>query len=354
MFKPVGRVLSLCNRCTPITALIQVILKGRRNKWLLISILFGLPVYILLTGFLIARLDAISHNFRIIGMTYLAAFWTWIGPLFIWRYEHVTTVRFWVEFRKVVVNKEQFFSVKKKHLKTPLSGFANVLIILFWCALITSTFVASYGFMKGFGVNSPSDVWWIVQVLGVSFYAFITGIGFLLVIKTMLMIRDILPIKTKIDPYHPDQRGGLGCFGKLLAETSFMFSSGAFFVPILLTLHRAYFAYRSNLILITLGIFTVMIGLSFFVPVVLIHKKIFIERHQEITKIGNLLKRIEQEVGNGRPEVYLKHIVCRDMYLDLNKIITWPFNLQNLYMAVVSIILPVLLTGVQMLVTKVK
>ena len=308
---------------------------------------YGLPAFLVLTGFFLSRRDVITHDGLTILLVYIAAIWAWIGPVFIWRYEHITTTKYLAMCRKVLKNRHQLFILREPIKHTVLAKKYGVLIIALWCLVIVGTFINSYEFMKGFGIYGKKDIWWHIQVLGVAIYAFITGIGFLLVIRTFLMIRNFLPCDTNINPYHPDQKGGLGFFGNLLSETSFMFASGALFIPALLKLHMELYADRSMVVLIIIGFYVLVTGLSFVVPIWFIHKKLVKEKCKRLLSLSISLTQMQELFENGGLEKYLKYKIYRDQYLDVTRIITWPFDIQNIMMVIASVALPILLTVLQ-------
>lgn len=341
------RLLHLLRTYTPVTVFIRLALGHRRNTWALASCLYGIPVFLVLSGFLFARKAHISHDALTVALVFLAALWTWVGPVFIWRYEHITSVNFWAMCRKVVKDKKRLQELRNRMKRSVLFGGINPFLIAVWCILIIVTFISSYDFMIGFGVTGKQDVWWYVQVLGVSVYAFITGIGFLMVLRTFSLIRNFLPLNVIINPYHPDQRGGLGFFGRLLAETSFMFASGALFVPILMKLHVAMYAEKSIIVLVIIGIYVLMIALSFMVPIWLIHKKLMKEKLNMLQNLSISLKQFQGWLNEEGVERYWKYRTYRDQYEDVSRIITWPFDTYNLTTAAFSVTLPVVLTVLQ-------
>lgn len=333
------------------SVLIRTLFSRSKNTARFTSVLFGLPVYAILFFFLMSRHDLVTHDRLTIGLVFLAATWAWIGPVFIWRYEHITTTRYWAMCRNVVKIKSDLYQTRNMVGKTVKSSKGR-LFLTAWFLLIVTAFVYSYDFMRGFGVISKTDVWWYMQVAGVAVYAYLTGIGFLLVTRTFILIGNFLPLNTKIDPYNPDERGGLGFFGKLLSETSLMFASGALYIPILMKLHIEQFTNHSRVILIIIGLYSAMIALSFVVPIWLIHKKILLEKLRKMTELSNSIAAIKSCTKEWGLEPYNEYRIRRDEYTDVSKIITWPFNLSNAVTVFSSIALPIILTAFQIALQK--
>jgi len=88
------RAQNLFSRHTPVTASIKLLIGHKRNTWILASLAYGLPAFLVLTGFFLSRRDVITHDGLTILLVYIAAIWAWIGPVFIWRYEHITTTKY--------------------------------------------------------------------------------------------------------------------------------------------------------------------------------------------------------------------------------------------------------------------
>jgi hypothetical protein len=332
---------------TPVTISVRLFIGHGKNTWVLVSLAYGLPVFLILSGFLLSRKDIITHDLLTILLTYVAAIWAWLGPLFIWRYEHIITTEYWAMCRKIVTDKNELYKLRKSLKRSVLLERHGVILILLWCLLIIGTFFASYDFMKGFGITGNTDIWWYVQVFGIAIYAFFTGIGFLLIIRTFSLIKNFLPLDTSINPYHPDQRGGLGFFGRLLSETSLMFTSGTLYVPILMELYMDMYAEISIIVLIIIGIYALMIALSFVVPTWFIHKKLVKEKFNRLRKLSITLEQLQGWLDEEGIERYWKFTACRDQYHDMSRIITWPFDTQNLITIIASVGLPIVLTALQ-------
>lgn len=348
------RIMLFSRRHSPPSVLIRILVGHSKNTATFTSLLFGLPVFIVISLFLVDRQSLVTHDSSTIGLVYLAATWAWIGPLFIWRYEHVTTTRYWAMCRNIVRTNGDLYRTRNDVNKNVHSSLYGRVFLIAWCLLVVMVFVYSYDFMKGFGVTSKSDVWWYIQVIGVAFYAYLTGIGFLFVARTFLFIGKFLPLDTKIDTYNPDQRGGLGFFGKLLSETSLMFASGALYIPILMKLHMDQFASHSSVILIIIGLYSIIIALSFVVPIWLIHKKLLMEKLRRMTELSNSIVAIKSSTKVWNVAPYNEYRILRDEYTDISKIVTWPFDLSNSVTVFSSIALPVILTVLQIAIQNTK
>lgn len=336
------------------SVLIRILFGRSRYAAILVSILFGLPVFGILSFFLISRQDIVTHDTLTIGLVFLAAIWSWFGPVFIWRYEGIITIRYWAMCRNVVRTKSDLHQARNKVNKIVQSTKWEQIFLISWCFLIVTAFICSYDFMRGFGVISKTDVWWYIQIAGVVLYAYLTGIGFLLVARTFLFIWTFLPLDTKIDPYNPDERGGLGFFGKLLSETSLMFASGALYIPILMKLHMEQFSNHTSIILIIIGLYVIGIALSFIVPIWMIHNKIFLEKLKMMTELSKSIAAIKSCTREWTLEPYNEYRVRRDEYMDVSKIMTWPFDLPNAVTVFSSIALPIILTVLQIAIQNTK
>lgn len=255
---------------------------------------FGLSALGILTSFLLMRLNLVMYDLRIIAFVYLAVLWSFLGPYLIWRYEHITLKNYWAGCRQVVADKKSYLKYKKGFIHSIARGHLSTAILICWTLLVVFAFFASFNFMKGLGIKSYSDPWWIIQVICIAVYAYITGIGFLGVLRTLLLIEGFLQLEVKVDPYHPDGRGGLGFVGKFLAETGLIFSSGSVFIPILITVLKSQSGSSGFLVLFLVTIYAAMIALSFIVPVWLVHLKLQKEKDETIKVIGKKLRELKK------------------------------------------------------------
>lgn len=314
---------------------------------LLVSFLFGLPACIVLPIFLYFRQDSVTHNISTIGLVFLAATWMWIGPVFIWRYEHITATTYWMMYRKVVDNRREFYRLRGLVSRTSHGGIFGQLFVLFWCSLVLVAFVSSYDFMKGFGITSRQDIWWYIQIAGVAIQSYFSGLGFVMVIRTFFLIKEFLSLTIKIDPYNPDGVGGLGFFGALLSQTSLMFASGSLYIPILIKLYIELFSGYSFLILVIIGLYALMIAISFVAPAWLVHKKILIEKIRAMTAVSSKMSALKARTQVWSLESYLDYRVKKDEYMDIRGISPWPFDVYNVMTVLSSITLPIVLTIAQ-------
>lgn len=339
-----GQVLASLRTKTVITVLIDS-LPGGRSRALLKSIgFFGVPAISLLSLFFWIRRDSITCESSTLIFVYIASMWIWLGPYLVWRYEQVILNRHWRLIKKVKQNRSQYLDYRRKYK----GGLArntrlSLALLLGWIALVVAAFLGSFQFMSGLGVQDPyKDIWWYVWILGVSLYAYITGLGLLGVSRTVLLSKDLLNIDVALRPYHPDGHGGLACLSSLLIETTVIFSSGSLFVPILLDLGQSLHNWGGLLALTLVLVYSVAIASSFFVPALFIYRKVT----KEIAfRAEQLIDRIERiETG---PEASSKQLMysfnLRHDCRDLGTMVAWPIDVEKIITLFGTIALPVIL-----------
>ncbi len=334
------------------TWLIKLTFPKKERTCLLASLFFGVPALVLLTFFFIQRRAELAHDATTIFFAYLACFWCFVGPSFIWRQEYSNLKQFWFKLRKCSADKRDFYKIKSLYKYSVINNKFNRIFLLLWWLLVMLAFLTSYDFMVGFGVRSPIDYWWFIQIIGVAGYAYFTGVGFLHVIRTLKISHSIKKHKIKLNIYHPDKRGGLGFLGKFFTETCFMFASGSLYIPILLKLYDARIEGSCNYVLALIVIYALMIGLSFAYPMYIFHKIIEKQKNGALIDIGNKLNLLIKS------NFFDKHCnnsfeqTLRNRFQDVQHIVTWPFNIENATTVTISILLPIILTFTQILVSK--
>ncbi len=112
-------------------------------------------------------------------------------------------------------------------------------------------------------------------------------------------------------------------------------------------LYMEFYAGNSINLVVMIGGYVLWIILSFVGPIWLIHKKLTREKCERLLSLNGLLKHLQESLSNGGVEKYLKYKIYRDQYFDVNRISTWPVDVQNVMTVVVSVALPIILTYIQ-------
>lgn len=325
-----------------------LLVKNKKNKKLILSIVFGLHAFISISILLLNRIEYVTHNLETILMFYLASLWLWIGPVMIWTYETKVIPEFLSKIEKVLKYRKDYRTLKKKYYQTTPTTTSRLFIFL-WVLFVTLIFINSFPFMKKFGLVDSKDLYWYMQIINVVLYSYLTSVGFILAIKTILIFKDISIYNYRIDLFSSDEKGGFAFIGKFATTTSLMLSSGALFIPILLEVY-AYNASSSNneiLILILIGIYVVTIIMSFFYPIYFFHKKISFTKNRYLSKVGNKISRYKKMIIQDNLNIYPKYKIYKDEYIMISKLTTWPFNINNFVTVTLSFLLPIFLTWIQ-------
>ena len=154
-----------------------------------------------------------------------------------------------------------------------------------------------------------------------------------------------------LDPYSPDNRGGVTYIGSFLAESTLMFGSGAVYCPILIKAFSDQFGLQGYLIMGILILYTLAILLSFIIPIWLMHRKIELEKGHMIQQIAKEINRLSNMNKGNDVKKNLQALLIHKKLENVKDILTWPFQLENLMMVFASIVLPIILTIYQVLAT---
>ena len=203
--------------------------------------------------------------------------------------------------------------------------------------------------MCGLGIKSHDDYFWYSTIIGIGLYAYLSGIGFLLVWRTIELLFGMLRYEIVLSTYHSDGKGGMGFVGGLLNKTVLMFASGSVFLPILTKLCFATINTTRIMIITAIAFYLLAIFSSFFFPVYLLHRKISKERDRSLMALA---REIDVKHGHEKcgVECYLGANNVRNRYIDVKGINTWPFNASNMAQVMFFVLLPITLFITQIVV----
>jgi hypothetical protein len=337
----IKRSIRLARHYTFFSSFHTAFFSSGKLRHLKISSTWGFPIVLGFILLLWLRRDSITNDRIAISYVFLAATWSFIGPLFIWRYETKTVKEFWLSCRKIAVDRAEIRDARKLVHKTLLPRRFGIVFLITWSLLVCAAFNYSYPFVKGFGFFSRTDFWWLLGFFYVVVYSIFTGIGFLLVLQTLRLIRVLHSLRIVVDPYHPDGRGGLGFVGGLMTQTALMFASGALYIPILLRVHSSISQYASDLVPLLVALYAVAIGLSFATPVWFVHRKLEKEKKEMLQAVAT---KLSSHCQNSDLPMLVKYLWLRGNYADIKSMKTWPFDTENALTVISSIFLPILLT----------
>lgn len=204
-----------------------------------------------------------------------------------------------------------------------------------------------------FGISDP--IFWLVVGL-LLWIGVIVGIGFLLVAITFLVIRDVSAQPLEIDPMHPDGLGGMSAIGHYAIRTTTLFSLGALLIPLQLQYAATVGKSATMLIYLMGSAYGLFIAGSFFYPTIKINRKaeaIRAEILEDLRRQYYTLKDrakepaigVDVEATDQAKEQKLNRL--QEEYREYRNVRLYPLQLPILIRLFTSVILPVLLIGLE-------
>lgn len=313
------------------------------RPWLGGSLLSGLTGFLVLGVLCHVKWDHIAGERWTIAYLWIAVLWGWVGPVLIWRYETITLEKARKAAAGIIPDADSISGLSAIVDANATGGWKKRCIVLMWIAwMIYAYVVLSFEFVAELGINGYGDVWWWLLLAGVIVYNYYGAIGWLLVWKSITVVRFVARQNTALNPYHEDGTGGFGFIGDLVTTTSLMFSTGVLFLPILLKIAFEKIEYFDIRILGTTIAYAGAILLSFAYPVWVIHRKLVKEKARLARPLrGTLSSWLLAELGS---EDLIREIGYMKLSLALRDIVRtndWPFNLANVLKITVSAVSPV-------------
>ena len=205
------------------------------NSFLTSIIKFGLPIDVLFAIFLFNRFELISE--RILIGYILAFLWLNIVPYLIYYFDTISLPNFFKEIKELLPDENIRKNIAKKYDKIFNKNWYWLSIIWSLFLLISFILASDVYFSKG-GLRGYFDIWYILGLATVVYTGILAGIGFWIIIITILAITEVAKYKLNIDPFHPDGLGGLSVIGKFAINTTVLFSTGSLLIPLNLQIVR--------------------------------------------------------------------------------------------------------------------
>ena len=211
-------------------------------------------------------------------------------------------------------------------------------------------------FLTQRGLFGGSDLlFWIVGGL-LLWIGVIVGIGFLLVAITFLAIRDVAAEPLEIDPMHPDGLGGMSAIGQYAIRTTTLFSLGALLIPVQLQYAATVGEAATTLIYIMGSAYGLFIAGSFLYPTIKINRKAEAIRAEILDDLRQqyytLKDRADEptigvsvDATDQATEQKLNRL--QEEYREYRNVRLYPLQLPILIRLFTSVILPILLIGIE-------
>jgi hypothetical protein len=333
-----------------ITRVLDSNYRARIKSPLLASIIiFGLPIDILLSVFLVIRKDYISPQFFLSYI--LCIIWLNLGPYFIWYYERKVLTDFFLRLSDLLPHQE----VKKLSQK-----YRNLFAHKFWILIIPWMSFLFFAYHNGFvldvaGTFGFHDVWTWLLSIPIIWIPIIAGMGSWGVITTALAVNDVARRNLTLDPLHVDKRGGIGCIGNYAIGTTILISSGSLFLPMAYQFALHLDSARADIYFLV-SFFIAIILLSFLYPTIITYVRVKEHRKKLLEKLrikyNKAIRAQELPRKNTRTklEYYFDSTRIRTEYSDLSSLTLYPFDISIINKLISSVLFPVLITFIQQLI----
>jgi hypothetical protein len=205
-------------------------------------------------------------------------------------------------------------------------------------------------------LDAPTQVrLWVAITYGILF--FIGGAGFWGISRFIYIVDQICKQDLNFNPYHSDRFGGFACLSYLNIKGPLYFFSGALLFPIIFDVLRT--IHNNELIGLGLwGIVILFIGfglVGFFIPQFQIHNLIITCKQKALEKseavLQNFLINLSSGECNDKESAEVIRLKIDVYYAYFHKRIInireWPFDATVLFQLGSSLIVPILVTGVE-------
>jgi len=255
------------------------------------SLISILPIFIpFIPGLYIKPplLDILTHRRAIAILT--GSIWIAIGPYLIHRYITETNT-FFVECQKNNPSR-QIENIRIKFNNTFAKDKSFKLILILWEALVLLCVVLNDSYIRCFGIEGYSDIYFTIFCLCFSYVLYLNAVGFYGVYITIRHINFLIERKLiKIDYFTTDGHGGLGFIIQYIYKVTMIFGTGILFVPILLD----FVLFNDKNIIklclyLMLFVYSAMLFLCFYIPWRKVNKYLLTAKNNEKANLYNQYK----------------------------------------------------------------
>jgi hypothetical protein len=228
-----------------------------------------------------------------------------------------------------------------------------------WTVLIVGVVALNAPYFRslGFGGLDAPAFW--VYLLFATWWGLVTGIGFHGAITAIRAIRAVGALDLEIDPLQPDGLGGLSSVGYLAIRTTMLISFGSLAVPygVLLGTEGGY----GGLIYFAVGLYVVLIAVSFAYPTVYVNRRAQAIREAELEERRAKIRRLQAqandlatESGEADGAAAMNEVAkrleiqrLRDEFVEYQDVNLYPLSVGIIARLVSSILLPLFFAAFQ-------
>ncbi|MHB9286462.1 hypothetical protein ACKVMT_05425 [Halobacteriales archaeon Cl-PHB] len=165
-----------------------------------------------------------------------------------------------------------------------------------WTTLIVGLVALNREYFTTLGVTGLTDPAFVVYLAFAAWWGLVTGIGFHGAITAIRAIRAVGRLELDIDPLHPDGLGGLSAVGYLAIWTTMLISVGSLTLPLafLLGVEGGY----SVLVYLAVGLYVVVIAVSFVYPTVYVNRRAQEIREAELERRRTKIRQLQAQAAD--------------------------------------------------------
>lgn len=272
--------------------------------------------------------------------------WTAFAPLLIY-YALFVIHDFLIFHRNIFLDKNEWKKIYKFGTEDIQSN-RHMIFGLFWGL---STTIVIY-LVKFSTAPIAIQIWALISYF---ILFFVSSIGFYGIFLIVSLIKRICNSQVTFNPYHPDKFGGIASFGSFAVKGTLYFSSGALAFPLVFELLRS--KIYLNLLIggyVLFVIYLLTLIASFLIPIFNIKKFADVQKEKIILKswnnLNNLIDRHYEKEDNPFNSSLDIAIFYHIRHSQLYKLKNYPWDLKVLIQFVMSFIIPIIITVLQMVI----
>lgn len=221
----------------------------------------------------------------------LAAGVPFLGPAAIWYWDTRVFPRFVEGSADLAADPDEVRTVAERYKRSFTAHYPWFTVP--WTALIVGLIALNVGYFETIGVAGVADPAFLVYLAFAAWWGLITGIGFHGALTAIRAIRAVGTLEFDIDPLHPDGLGGLSSVGYLAIWTTMLISIGSLTLPLAFLLGTKG-GYRL-LIYLAVGVYLVVIVVSFLYPTVYVNRRAQEIRETELERRRAKIRRLQAQ-----------------------------------------------------------
>jgi len=255
-----------------------------------------------------------------------------------------STLKFFIEIKEIFSEKEICQRIEKESIKDLQSSkyllFSIPLMIGADIVLITTIFKSAPILIK----------FWIAVTFGILF--FLSGVGFWGILVMINIIRKICKCNLRVNPFHPDQFGGLSKLGSFAVKGSIYFFSGALLFPLTFEVIRYLGSAGRGLDFVLCTIFGgfLLVGiLGFVVPQLIIKaeageikEQLLIESEEKLQKMVNI-NIIDNNKKPNIEDLLKTYLYFSLVHSRIANMKDWPYDIDVLMNLAGAILIPIII-----------